>query len=69
MTAEQEVKLDQLSKSVNDLTSELHELKQSRLKSDVEYLGAADVITLAELKATVKVLENYKSQGFKNIQL
>lgn len=47
-----------------------NQAKEKVKEKDVEFIGCADgSITLDELKATVKVLENYKAQGFKNIQL
>lgn len=67
MTPEQLEKLNQLGKSVADMQGQLIDMQRN--KPEVELLGCAITVSLEDLKATVKVLEHYKIQGFKSIQL
>jgi hypothetical protein len=72
MTADEKIKLNQLGKSVTNMAIEIVEIKKLLpKKNEAEIIGVAagSTISLEDLKATVRVLENYKSQGFKSIKL
>ncbi len=71
MTPEEKSELKRLGDAVSKITMEVVELRKKALKPETELMGkAADgIITLGELEATVKVLNNYKKQGFTTIQL
>lgn len=62
-------------KSINNflvsLDKRLLKIEAQKQQPELEFLGVPvdGVITLQEIEATVKVLKNYKQQGFKSIQL
>lgn len=71
MTPEQTMQLQQLQTNVTNLNIEMVELKKLLREPELTAIGRAQdgIITLQELEATVKVLANYKRQGFTTIQL
>lgn len=76
MTVEQlkkefDTKLEKLQQCFVSLENKLliEQATHNVKNKEVQFLGSAETISLEELKATVKVLENYKRQGFKNVKL
>lgn len=71
MTAIEKQQLKQLQTAVTNLAIEMTELKKLLRRDDADVVVKVEegIITLYEIEATVKVLKNYKQQGFKTVEL
>ena len=69
MTPEEKEAIRQIKADYANVRSEMADLAKSIRTNEVDVIGQADVVSLSDLKATVRVLDRYKKQGFKSIKL